>query len=131
VERLACHEMIGHTARLIDGRHTSLKCDQCHQVPSEAAMLAEMESIRLPADCGFCHNDPHSGQFAKACQQCHSEHGWTGRWVADAIKVQNLLRLVSRGCPKRASNVTPTLIKARCAPRATRVIRRQDGREAI
>jgi nitrate/TMAO reductase-like tetraheme cytochrome c subunit len=83
VECLACHEMIGHTASPIGKGHTSLKCDQSHQVPSEAAMLAEMESIKLPADCGLCHSDPHSGQFAKACQQCHSEHGWKGRWVAD------------------------------------------------
>ena len=84
VECLACHEMINHTARPIKKHHTSLKCDKCHKVPFEAARLAKIEFIKMPGDCSFCHTDPHSGQFKKTCQQCHSEHGWTGRWVADA-----------------------------------------------
>jgi nitrate/TMAO reductase-like tetraheme cytochrome c subunit len=84
VECLACHEVIIHTARPIEKHHTSLKCDKCHQAPFEAARLAEIEFIKMPGDCSLCHNDPHSGQFKKTCQQCHSEHGWTGRWVADA-----------------------------------------------
>lgn len=84
VECLACHEMINHSASPIEKHHTSLKCDKCHQVPFEAARLAEIEFIKMPGDCSLCHNDPHSGQFKKTCQQCHSEHGWTGRWVIDA-----------------------------------------------
>jgi hypothetical protein len=84
VECLTCHEMIEHAASPIDKHHTSRKCDPCHQVPFEASTLAEIESINLPADCSLCHNDPHSGQFTKACQECHSEHGWNGRWVVDA-----------------------------------------------
>ncbi len=79
VECSACHEMIKHAARPIDKHHTSLQCDQCHQVPFEAARLAGIEFIKLPSDCGLCHNDPHSGQFTKACRECHSEHGWNGR----------------------------------------------------
>lgn len=84
VECLACHEMINHSASPIKKHHTSLQCDKCHQVPFEAAKLAEIAFIKMPGDCSLCHDDPHSGQFKKACQQCHSEHGWTGRWVADA-----------------------------------------------
>jgi hypothetical protein len=84
VECLACHEMINHSANPIEKHHTSLQCNQCHQAPFEAARLAEIEFIKLPGDCSLCHDDPHSGQFKKACQQCHSEHGWTWRWVADA-----------------------------------------------
>jgi len=82
VECLACHEMLNHSKSPIEKHHTSLKCDQCHQVPFEGARLAEIEFIKLPGDCSLCHNGPHSGQFQKTCQQCHSEHGWTGRWVA-------------------------------------------------
>ena len=84
VECLACHEMAEHGRRPIDGHHTSLKCDSCHEVPFEGARLAEIDSTRLPADCGLCHRDPHAGQFTKACQQCHSEHGWNGRWLASS-----------------------------------------------
>jgi len=83
VECLACHEMMAHGKSPIDGHHTSRKCDQCHAIPFEGARLAEIDFIELPAECGLCHNDPHAGQFTKACQQCHSEHGWNGRWVAN------------------------------------------------
>jgi nitrate/TMAO reductase-like tetraheme cytochrome c subunit len=83
VECLACHEMVNHSANPIEKHHTSLKCDWCHQVPFEGARLAAIEFIKLPSDCSLCHNDPHSGQFQEMCLQCHSEHGWTGRWVAD------------------------------------------------
>lgn len=84
VECLACHEMMNHGVRPIEKRHTSLKCDQCHQVPFEVTRLIEIEFIKLPGDCSLCHKEPHNGQFQKTCRQCHSEHGWTGRWVADA-----------------------------------------------
>jgi len=84
VECLACHETTEHGKSPIDGHHTSLKCDTCHHVPFEGARLAEIESIRLPAGCTLCHSDPHAGQFTGACQRCHSEHGWNGRWLASS-----------------------------------------------
>jgi hypothetical protein len=82
VDCLACHERVDHGRRPIDGHHTSLKCESCHQASFEGARSDEVDFIRLPADCTLCHSDPHGGQFTGACQQCHSEHGWTGRWVA-------------------------------------------------
>ncbi len=96
VECLACHEMTEHGRSPIDGHHTSLKCDLCHQVPFEGARLAEIESIRLPANCGLCHSDPHAGQFTKACQQCHSEHGWNGRWIVDVHGADAAFPLVGK-----------------------------------
>lgn len=96
VECLACHEMINHSASPIEKHHTSLQCNQCHQAPFEAERLAEIEFIKMPDDCGLCHNDPHSGQFKKACQECHSEHGWTGRWVVDAHGQDSQFPLVGK-----------------------------------
>ncbi len=96
VECLACHEMIEHAASPIAKHHTSLNCDQCHQVPFEAAALARIDSINLPADCNLCHNDPHSGQFTRACRECHSEHGWNGRWVVDAHSKEGSFVLAGR-----------------------------------
>jgi hypothetical protein len=65
VECLACHEMINHSVHPIEKHHTSLQCDQCHQVPFEGTRLGEIEFVRMPGDCSLCHNDPHSGQFKK------------------------------------------------------------------
>lgn len=96
VECLACHEIIRHTTPPIDKHHTSLKCEQCHSVLFEAAKLAEIESIDLPTDCSLCHNDPHLGQFTKACQTCHSEHGWNGRWVVDVHSQEGAFALAGR-----------------------------------
>jgi hypothetical protein len=58
----------------LDGKHASVKCDQCH---IGAHQLADFAAT--PKDCFSCHkqNDQHAGKFGQDCSACHSPAGWT------------------------------------------------------
>ncbi len=57
----------------LDGKHASVKCDQCH---AGAQKLTDF--VSAPKDCFSCHkqNDPHAGQFGTDCSGCHSPAAW-------------------------------------------------------
>lgn len=72
------------TGYLLEGKHKSVNCDQCHdkrlvQAPDVKAML---ESARHPTylglstQCGDCHFDEHRGQAGAKCESCHDETDW-------------------------------------------------------
>lgn len=65
------------------GKHTETKCEACH-VPEDGKPLGAAKFKELGTRCADCHEDPHRGQFKQSCEECHSEQGWTGRWVRDA-----------------------------------------------
>ena len=51
-----------------EGEHRVVTCEKCH-LPDRAARPA---TAKLPSfACGSCHIDPHLGQLAQACEQCH------------------------------------------------------------
>jgi hypothetical protein len=53
------------------GKHSSLRCEQCH-----------INNVfkGTPADCYSCHknNDKHQGQFGTDCSACHTPSSWSG-----------------------------------------------------
>jgi cytochrome b subunit of formate dehydrogenase len=67
----------------LEGKHTKLECDECHKklhppVVPDKPITAGIYFIGLKSDkCTDCHRDPHNGQFAVGCEQCHTDNGWT------------------------------------------------------
>lgn len=57
----------GATAFPLGGRHGQVACIACHT----SLVFAEAET-----HCLDCHLDVHQGQFANACETCHSPDGW-------------------------------------------------------
>jgi len=45
-------------------------------------VLANARFVGLAKNgCASCHKDPHNGQMHSACNTCHSEQGWTGKFL--------------------------------------------------
>ncbi len=62
------------------GAHAKLDCEKCH--PRSAANdRVQVRLFDVGKACRDCHADPHRGQFKETCDQCHTEQGWTGRWL--------------------------------------------------
>ncbi|MEN6426850.1 MAG: cytochrome b/b6 domain-containing protein [Phycisphaerales bacterium] len=90
---LACHTMQGWRRDCLTfdhgrdskfplaGGHVTLDCEKCHPRKTTDGQV-QVRLFDVGRSCRDCHADPHRGQFAAACDQCHTEHGWTGRWLA-------------------------------------------------
>jgi hypothetical protein len=66
------HEMTGYP---LLGRHSQVKCGQCH-VPGKPLKIGRHEQ------CSDCHADIHAGRFSRRpehgdCSACHSEEGFS------------------------------------------------------
>lgn len=66
------------TSYSLVGRHSTLKCEQCHQGNSQKVFK---EKFFLPfSHCTDCHTDKHNGEFLTSynnnCSLCHTEHGF-------------------------------------------------------
>ncbi|MEQ1501859.1 MAG: cytochrome c3 family protein [Myxococcota bacterium] len=60
------------TAFPLAGKHTIVKCDDCH-----GAMPNAKYTPLDHADCDACHDDVHDGKFEPTdCKVCHVETGW-------------------------------------------------------
>ena len=62
----------------MEGKHLELDCTECHK-NAEVKVLEEGEQFRflgLDKDCASCHEDPHEGQMAFACVECHTQKSW-------------------------------------------------------
>lgn len=79
-----CHTVDGFAKTVFDhnttrfpltGKHASLSCRQCH--PQAAGAKAAVYAKRSTA-CADCHADVHLGQFAAACDTCHTTAGFGG-----------------------------------------------------
>jgi hypothetical protein len=65
------------------GDHRAVPCVECHEElkgTREGSSLILEVADRAPMlfrlkhdDCGDCHQDPHRGQFAKTCSECHAD----------------------------------------------------------
>jgi hypothetical protein len=63
----------------LEGKHTEVKCDACHQ-GTRTATTPGIYYIGLKFNqCADCHADRHAGQFKQTCETCHSTAGWTGK----------------------------------------------------
>ncbi|MEI8290414.1 MAG: DUF6079 family protein [Verrucomicrobiota bacterium] len=69
----------------LEGKHAKVECDACHKklhppVAADKPITAGIYFIGLKSEkCSDCHRDQHNGQFAVACEKCHTVNGWTGR----------------------------------------------------
>ncbi len=61
------------------GLHATVECRKCHQPPKTADSVGLAKFKGLPKDCAGCHEDPHRGQFATRCSDCHTPVGWHGK----------------------------------------------------
>ncbi len=62
----------------IAGKHTEVKCDDCHQRPRAPGTPGIYYLGLKYGQCTDCHVDRHAGQFKARCESCHSTAGWTG-----------------------------------------------------
>ncbi|MBI5823833.1 MAG: hypothetical protein HZB18_07375 [Chloroflexi bacterium] len=75
-ECAACHtpegwnRAIDHSqfAFKLDGQHTNVACESCHQNGVFAG---------TPMNCAACHNDAHAGKLGTQCESCHTVNGWS------------------------------------------------------
>jgi hypothetical protein len=90
VQCKSCHEATAWSTRSprpfdhsltrfkLEGRHNSLKCEECHK-PSPKATFAQRYMLQY-LHCTNCHADYHQGQFSEKysndCARCHSENGF-------------------------------------------------------
>ncbi len=72
------------TGYLLEGKHQSLKCDECHRpqnMQNQAALTDQKKDLQrtflgLTERCLSCHRDEHRGQFTDDCLNCHTMQGW-------------------------------------------------------
>jgi hypothetical protein len=74
------------TGYMLDGKHVSVNCRQCHQaknIPaSSRGFLAQPQKdfsqtyMGLSTQCATCHEDKHQGRLGPNCAQCHSTSDW-------------------------------------------------------
>lgn len=67
----------------LEGKHTDIPCEKCHVLQQGSGADLKFVFYGISASCSGCHRDPHNDQFTKGCESCHSEQGWTGRWLVD------------------------------------------------
>lgn len=72
------------TGYLLEGKHATLQCRDCHKPAfqkSPAAPLIRRKDrakswLGLQTACADCHTDPHRGQLGNACTKCHGQTAW-------------------------------------------------------
>jgi hypothetical protein len=94
-----CHNVVGfspstftveqhrNTKYLLEGKHTGVKCAQCHRKDASTTAAARWGAAKVIirpafARCLDCHDDDHGGQLASRpgkgeCADCHRVAGWT------------------------------------------------------
>lgn len=71
-------------AFVLEGRHGTLRCAECHQPRFQksggAALIRERDRaaswLGLERACGACHQDPHAGALGTDCTRCHGQQAW-------------------------------------------------------
>lgn len=72
------------TGWLLDGRHRTAECGDCHQAEFRRSPVAAMSRrstsgpgwLGLDRACGTCHEDIHRGTLAVNCLECHDTRDW-------------------------------------------------------
>jgi hypothetical protein len=68
----------------LEGRHTAIRCRDCHATKFVSPMLAPLikrkdatESwLGLSKECRSCHADPHMSRLGEVCADCHVADSW-------------------------------------------------------
>jgi hypothetical protein len=66
----------------LTGRHRSVTCNECHSGPIGAGFAG-----LAFGNCTDCHDDPHAGAMAAACETCHTTADWN-RVSRDAVEAR-------------------------------------------
>jgi hypothetical protein len=74
----------GQTGYVLVGRHSSLRCRDCHNAELIRRDLSKFGGhvhtnrtfLGLQTACLDCHADEHRGQLASDCTRCHSQDAW-------------------------------------------------------
>ncbi|MFH0908071.1 MAG: DUF6079 family protein [bacterium] len=61
------------------GKHAKIQCDDCHKKTRTKDTPGIYYMGMKHERCADCHRDQHGGQFAAACDTCHTPAGWTGQ----------------------------------------------------
>lgn len=65
------HEIVGFP---MAGEHLELLCIDCHANANDVVLPKGVKRyMGLDRSCAACHEDPHDGQMAKDCADCHSQ----------------------------------------------------------
>lgn len=74
------HDLTGY---VLEGKHISAKCEDCHTAKFIALELADDETIDksktklgLSQSCLSCHFDEHENQLSPECIKCHNFEAW-------------------------------------------------------
>ena len=59
------------------GAHKSVDCKECHPITTRNGEEYQQFTDIAFAKCTDCHDDPHNGQLATSCTQCHTEESFT------------------------------------------------------
>ncbi len=78
--------------KLLD-KHAKVQCDECHKQKRAKEMTGIYYTGLKYGACTDCHPDMHGGQFAAACEKCHSTRGWTGADVKFAHNTDSTYKL--------------------------------------
>ncbi|HEY5995071.1 MAG TPA: cytochrome C [Gallionellaceae bacterium] len=78
----------------LTGKHKTLKCIECHNVPAGGYKLL------VAASCVSCHDkdDKHNGAYGRQCDQCHIGSSWkvikegSDRWIKNGSKTKPAVR---------------------------------------
>ena len=57
----------------LKGKHIEVDCIECHQMTTHNGTEFQQFTELNFRDCNACHNDPHHGNFANKCVECHTE----------------------------------------------------------
>lgn len=62
----------------LDGSHRDVKCESCHGAEQAESGTELIRYTPVAAsDCSPCHDDPHDGEMAGRCAECHETSGWS------------------------------------------------------
>lgn len=53
-------------------KHAQVACEKCHTPAKPGDPLGRAQFKGLKTGCADCHQDPHGGQFKRACTTCHT-----------------------------------------------------------
>lgn len=92
-EKTFNHKLTGYP---LEGKHTTVPCEQCHtpatMLPSLKALIKyedpEKSFFAQSPNCTPCHADPHKAKLGNDCAKCHNAKSWQSAKEFDHSKTK-------------------------------------------